>query len=141
MDKDSLMDIPGWRNSGSREGAATNLRRPRATLARKVVPSFSMASFAMKPGHRRRAHEFITWPAFRTQRNISDRTRLPSRSALGFNLSSKFARLRCLHRTCFFGYQLPPFFVALILTPVENRREKGRELRRCSGIIWWITLN
>lgn len=25
------------------EGAATNLRRPRATLARKVVPSFSMA--------------------------------------------------------------------------------------------------
>lgn len=51
-------------------------------------------------------------------------------------------------RGCVFCIRLPfsatnfcPFFVALILVLVEDRREKGRELRRCSGIIWWITLN
>lgn len=64
-----------------------------ATLALKVVPSFSTASFVMKLGHRRRAHEFITWPAFQTQRNISDRTDFLL-VALEFNLL--LARRSCI---------------------------------------------
>lgn len=93
-----------------RRSGATNLRRPRATLAQKVVPSFSMASFAMKPGHRRRAHEFITWPAFRIQRNISDRT-LVFLFVLGFLISPQPHSRCCV--SCI-PFALSPSFLFLL---------------------------